>query len=114
MWEHIIFGDKISNLYILGSFFILDTNNYSLNIAEFQKKFKNNNIPGKIDVLNSTLKKLKKNENNKLIKYINEFNLDNCEDRKWLKDNQKIVARKNPINSDNWQCMIRTGICGTH
>ena len=114
MWEHIIFGDKISNLYILGSFFILDTNNYSLNIAEFQKKFKNNNIPGKIDVLNSTLKKLKKNENNKLIKYINEFNLDNCEDRKWLKDNQKIVARNNPINSDNWQCMIRTGICGTH
>ena len=114
MWEHIIFGHKISNIFILGSFVILDTKNFSLSIEDFKKKFQNNNRRVLIRVINDQLKKLKKSENNKLIKYINEFNLKNCKDPDWLKNNQSIIARSSPMISEDWQCFIRVGICGTH
>lgn len=112
IWEHIIFGHKLHKIYIMGSLLILDSDNFKLNLNEFQKVFYTNNIKQKIKDLNEILKKAKKNNNNKLLKYIKEFDENSNDD--WLLKEQNIVGRNYTINSESWQCYNFSGVCGTH
>ena len=40
MWEDIVFGEKLTKFFILGSLVILDTDNFNLKISEFKKNLK--------------------------------------------------------------------------
>ena len=113
-WEKIIFGEKLTNIFIMGSLIILDSNNFNLKINEFKKKFSKNNKIISIDLINTNLISLKENKKNKLAKYINEFNEEKSSNDYWLQNEQSVVARNKTIaNFTNGQC-INFGICGTH
>ena len=112
IWEYIIFGQKISNIYIMGSIFILDTNNFDLNIKQFREKFEKNNKWYTLNHLKLKLKNAKENKKNFLIKHIKDF--DTNDNDYWVQHDQFIIARNNSdIDFCKSQC-ISFGICGTH
>ena len=114
MWEHIIFGEKINNIFLMGSLIVLDNNNYKLSIQEFKKKFQDNNQRKSIKQINRNIKEIKKNKNNNLIQYINEFNEKEASEDIWLKDYQYITARNNSDFNLGDSQYIYFGICGNH
>ena len=93
MWEHILFGEKLTKFFILGSLSILDTDNLKLKINEFKNEFQKNNKKASINLINEILDSLRKNKENFLIKYINKFEENNKQKDFWLEDEQYIVAR---------------------
>ena len=110
VWENIIFGQKINNIYTMGSIFILDTNKFDLTIKQFRDGFQKNNRS--VENLNKQLKNVKKNKNNSLIQHVKDFDSNDNDD--WLNHTQFIIARN---NSDMDYCnsqYISFGICGTH
>ena len=115
MWEHILFGNKITNLFIMGGLFILDSSNFNSKIKEFKEQFEEKNQREELrEIINHHIRKIKENKNNTLSKYIKEFNEDDFKNDSWLNKDQKIVVGNN-TNADygNFQA-INFGICGTH
>lgn len=111
IWEKIFFGEKISSIFIMSSLFILDTENFNLKINNFKNEFQKLNCVENIKSINQKIKSLKMNTNNKLAKYIKEYNSKND---KWVLNNQSIVARNiSYFNMDTPQS-IPYGFCGTH
>ena len=109
IWEAIIFGEKITNIFIKGSLFILDSNNFNMKIKKFRELFNKNNRRESVKNLNGLIANLKKNEKNTLLKYINELTNDS-----WMENIQFIVGRNNSSSIfESFQC-IKFGICATH
>lgn len=111
MWEYIIFGNKVRDIFIMGGLFILNEENFKLNIEKFKKEFIKYNQHYSIKEINEMIKKGKKNAKNTLFKYINKFS-ENTKDE-WLIYDQIIVRRQIGKISDSFQCS-EFGICGTH
>ena len=115
MWEHILFGNKITNLFIMGGLFILDPNNFNSKIKDFKKQFKEKNQREDLrEIINQNIRKIKENKNNTLSKYIREFNDNDFKNDSWLKNDQKIVARNNTNDDYGNSQAINFGFCGTH
>ena len=109
IWEAIIFGEKITNIFIKGSLFILDSNNFNMKIKKFRELFNKNNRRESVKNLNGLIANLKKNEKNTLLKYINELTNDS-----WMENSQFIIGRNNSSSIfESFQC-IKFGICATH
>ena len=115
MWEHILFGIKISKIYLMGSLYFLDSKNFNLTINEFKKHFMENNRRFfELKPINDKIRTIKENENNTLSKYINEFTDEEFSKDEWLKDEQFIIARNNSETTYGNCQFIECGICGTH
>ena len=112
MWESILFNDKITKIYIMGSLFILDTNNFDLKIEEFKKRFEKVNNADKIENINKALEKLKANKNNSLAKYIEKFNTN--DNNNWIQYEQYLATRTSSNNNYFHPQSLPFGICGTH
>ena len=112
-FEALLFGDKISKLYIIGSLIILDINNFNKKISQFRKEFKKKNIKKSIKEINETIKEAKENINNFLLQWFSEIANDDILDDSWLEDDQGLDVR-NIIShiKDDSQC-ISIGFCGT-
>ena len=114
IWENIIFGEKINQIFIMGSLAILNIENYNLDIKTFKEKFKKYNKISEVKEINKEINSLKKKENNKLIKHVKEYKEDDFKNNNWLQNEQYIIARNNSeINNGNNQ-YINFGICASH
>ena len=114
LWEHILFGEKLSKFFIMGSLCILNINNFKLKIKEFKTLFQKRNRKYEIGEINIKIGTIKKNEKNKLIKYINKYGDNDLDKDLWLKNEQYISARNNSAINFNESQFINFGICGTH
>lgn len=98
----------------MGGLFVLDENDFKLSVKQFEEGFQKNFGMFPPEEINQKLVELKKNENNLLLKYINEFSYNNSDEEEWLLNDQSTSARNDTmINIGNSQC-IDFGICGTH
>ena len=113
IWESIIFGEKITNIYIMGSLFILNSDNFNLKIEDFKEGFQKINKMNEIQNINKIIKKLKANKNNSLAKYIEQFS-NNDNNNNWLKYEQYLVIRTSSNNNFFHPQSLPFGKCGTH
>lgn len=112
-FEVIIFGDKISKIFIGGSIMILNIDNYNLSIEEFRKKFKRKNKINSVQFIKKELKDSINNENNKLLQHFTGIKFEECKDKNWIKYEQNLPARQELDNNNNNSQYILFGNCGT-
>ena len=110
-WEVLLFGDKISKIYMMGSLMVLDIDNFNLGINDFTKKFKKMNKKYSLESINKELKKSQKNNDNKLLKNFTEFKIS-LNNKYWLEKDQSLFARTNSSEEDKEQ-YLTFGVCGT-
>ncbi len=111
-WETIIFGEKINKIFIMGCIQILNISNFKLSIKDFKKKFKIKNKRFNINTINNELIVAKKNINNRLLKHVKPFEI-NDNDKAWLNEEQFIVARNGANEEQNTAQCIFYGFCGS-
>ena len=113
IFEVLLFGDKISKLYIMCSLILLDINNFNKKISQFRKEFKKKNEKKPIKEINEAVKEAKVNSNNLLLQCFSEIADDDILDDSWLENDQGLDMRniKSQGNDDS-QC-ISIGCCGT-
>ena len=114
-WEKIIFGNKISNIFIRNALFLLDAESYNLKIEQFREIFKKYQKKFSKKYIQNYFNDLLSKNKNSLLKKLNEIkpiNFKNCKDEEWIENSQSIKARIDINNEDETWQSIKVGICG--
>ena len=87
-FEKLLFGGKVNRTFIGGNHFLMNIKNWNLSLAQFKIGFKSNNTLKPVEILNSELKMLQKDNNVKaLFKNINYADVD------YTLESQSMITR---------------------